>query len=64
MVSSAAGGDLTREVPVKGDDALGRIGEGFTKFLGDLRLSVGAIAENSVKPERNGRGAVDASAGR
>ena len=48
VVSAAAGGDLTREVPVQGDDALGRIGEGFTKFLGDLRLSVGAIAENSA----------------
>ncbi len=48
VVSAAAGGDLTREVPVRGDDALGRIGEGLVKLLGDLRVSIAAIAENST----------------
>jgi methyl-accepting chemotaxis protein len=47
VVSAAAGGDLTREVPVRGDDALGRIGEGLVKLLSDLRISIAAIAENS-----------------
>ena len=48
VVSAAAGGDLTREVPVRGDDALGRIGEGLVKLLGDLRVDIAAIAENST----------------
>jgi methyl-accepting chemotaxis protein len=47
FVSAAATGDLTREVPIKGDDAIGRIGEGLDKFLGDLRPSIEAIARNA-----------------
>ena len=47
FVSAAATGDLTREVPIKGDDAIGRIGEGLDKFLRDLRPSIEAIDRNA-----------------
>jgi methyl-accepting chemotaxis protein len=47
FVSAAATGDLTRDVPIKGDDAIGRIGEGLDKFLRDLRPSIEAIARNA-----------------
>jgi methyl-accepting chemotaxis protein len=47
VVSSAAEGDLTREVTVSGQDAIGRMGEGLSRFFKDLRRSVAAIVENS-----------------
>ena len=47
FVSAAATGDLTREVPIRGDDAIGRIGEGLDKFLRDLRPSIEAISRNA-----------------
>ncbi|BCS33481.1 hypothetical protein TBR22_A27080 [Luteitalea sp. TBR-22] len=47
VVNAAAAGDLTREVPVHGADAIGQMGEGLQKFLADLRASVGAIAHNA-----------------
>jgi methyl-accepting chemotaxis protein len=47
FVSAAATGDLTRDVPIKGNDAIGRIGEGLDKFLRDLRPSIEAIARNA-----------------
>ena len=47
FVSAAATGDLTRDVPIRGSDAIGRIGEGLDKFLGDLRPSIEAIARNA-----------------
>jgi methyl-accepting chemotaxis protein len=47
VVSAAAAGDLTREVPVSGDDAIGQMGEGLGQLLQDLRTSVAAIAQNA-----------------
>jgi methyl-accepting chemotaxis protein len=47
VVSAAADGDLTREVPVQGDDAIGQMGEGLARLLQDLRSSVAAIAQNA-----------------
>jgi methyl-accepting chemotaxis protein len=47
VVQSAQGGDLTKTVAVKGDDAVGRMGEGLAAFLGDLRKSIGAIGTNA-----------------
>jgi len=44
VVNAAAQGDLTREVTVKGDDAIGRMGEGLARFFKDLRGSVSEIA--------------------
>jgi methyl-accepting chemotaxis protein len=47
VVQSAAKGDLTQEVTVKGEDAIGQMGEGLAHFFTNLRESVAAIARNS-----------------
>jgi methyl-accepting chemotaxis protein len=47
VVRAAAKGDLTREVSVRGTDAVGQMGEGLAQFFQDLRSSVSAIATNS-----------------
>jgi len=46
-VARAAAGDLTSEVDVSGDDAIGRVGDGLAKLLSDLRGSIMTIAETS-----------------
>jgi methyl-accepting chemotaxis protein len=45
VVNSAARGDLTREIPVNGADAVGQMGEGLAKFFANLRQNVSSIAE-------------------
>ncbi len=47
VVNAAAAGDLTREVPVSGSDAVGLMGDGLRKFFADLRTSVRAISHNA-----------------
>jgi methyl-accepting chemotaxis protein len=47
VVSAAAEGDLTRAVTVQGSDAIGRLGEGLSRLLSDLRESVGGIAQHA-----------------
>ncbi|MGA2811958.1 MAG: methyl-accepting chemotaxis protein [Candidatus Acidiferrum sp.] len=47
VVRAAARGDLTREVTVRGSDAVGQMGEGLSQFFTDLRASVTNIATNS-----------------
>ena len=47
VVQAAAKGDLTHEVTVKGQDAVGQMGEGLNEFLASLRASVTGIARNS-----------------
>ena len=47
VVTAAAGGDLTVEVTVSGDDPIGQMGCGIAKLLSDLRTSISAIAGNS-----------------
>jgi methyl-accepting chemotaxis protein len=47
VVRAAAQGDLTREVSVRGIDAVGQMGEGLAQFFTDLRASVTNIATNS-----------------
>ena len=47
VVSSAAAGDLTQELTVKGADAAGQVGEALAKFLGELRSSIGSIGQNA-----------------
>ena len=46
-VSLAASGDLTVEIPVSGNDAIGRLGERLSGFLADLRKKVAIIGEDS-----------------
>ncbi len=47
VVEAASNGDLTQEIPVIGDDALGQMGAGLEKLLSDLRASIQAISENA-----------------
>jgi len=47
VVNAAAAGDLTREVTVRGEDAIGQMGEGLDRLLTDLRDSISGIATNA-----------------
>ena len=47
VVDAAAEGDLTRQVPIAGEDSLGRMAEGMTQFLGHLRKSIGGIGHTA-----------------
>ncbi len=47
VVSHAARGDLTRQIEVRGQDAIGRMGEGLGQFFNDLRGSILAISEHA-----------------
>ncbi len=44
VVDAAAAGDLTRRVPVHGQDAIGRLGERLEHLLASLRESLAAVA--------------------
>ena len=46
-VTRAADGDLTVTIPVQGQDAIGRMGEGLGKFFKRLRESILGLAENA-----------------
>ena len=48
VVAAAAQGDLTQEIPVKGDDAIGQIGIGLERFFGDLRRSMKSLQETAI----------------
>ena len=45
VVSAAAEGDLTREITVHGDDAIGRMAGGLERLLANLRLSLTGIGQ-------------------
>ncbi len=47
VVSAARSGDLSKEVDVSGDDAIGQMGDGLTAFLGDLRTRIGDIGNTA-----------------
>jgi len=47
VVEQAAGGDLTREVTVGGEDAIGRLGEGLSGFFRNLRGSIANITRTA-----------------
>jgi methyl-accepting chemotaxis protein len=47
VVNAASGGDLTREVTVKGRDAVGQIGEGLDRLLSNLKESIRGFATSS-----------------
>jgi methyl-accepting chemotaxis protein len=48
-VKSASEGDLTGKCPIKGEDAIGQMGEGISKLLTDLRSDISLISENSIQ---------------
>ena len=47
VVTSAAAGDLTRQVTVSGDDAIGQMGEALQQFFTELRTSISEIGLNA-----------------
>jgi methyl-accepting chemotaxis protein len=47
VVSAAANGDLTQEITVRGNDAIGQMGEGLSIFFDDLRQSISSIGETA-----------------
>ena len=47
VVSAAAAGDLTQEVTVRGEDAIGQMGEGLSGFLQKMRTNMQAIGHNA-----------------
>ena len=47
VVDAAGRGDLTREVAVHGEDAVGRLGEGLGRFFENLRGSIANIARTA-----------------
>jgi methyl-accepting chemotaxis protein len=48
VVNAAAAGDLTQEIPVQGEDAIGQVGRGLSRFFATLRQSIQGIAQNAV----------------
>jgi methyl-accepting chemotaxis protein len=48
VVAAAAQGDLTQEIPVKGNDAIGQIGNGLERFFSDLRNSMRSLQETAI----------------
>jgi methyl-accepting chemotaxis protein len=48
VVSAAARGDLSQEIAVRGEDAIGQMGEGLAKFFTDLRSSIGSIGQTAI----------------
>lgn len=47
VVKAASQGDLTRDIPVKGTDAVGQMGEGLSSFFNSLRVSIQHILQNA-----------------
>ncbi len=47
VVQAASEGDLTREVTVEGDDAIGQMGNGLKRLLDNLRSSISQIDMNA-----------------
>jgi methyl-accepting chemotaxis protein len=48
VVEAASQGDLTREVTVQGEDAIGMVGNALAKLLSDLRANIALIATNAT----------------
>jgi methyl-accepting chemotaxis protein len=48
VVSAAEEGDLTQSIEVAGEDTVGRLGDGLSRFFEDLRSKVGSIAETAA----------------
>jgi methyl-accepting chemotaxis protein len=47
VVTAAAQGDLTKEILLSGDDAIGQMGQGLDAFFEDLRKSISNIAKTA-----------------
>jgi methyl-accepting chemotaxis protein len=49
VVNAAADGDLTAEVTVSGDDAVGELADGLSKMITDLREIIGQVVEGAAQ---------------
>ncbi len=47
VVEAASNGDLTRDITVQGDDAVGQMGTALDQFFSDLRNSIASMSENA-----------------
>ncbi|MCA8957492.1 MAG: chemotaxis protein, partial [Planctomycetes bacterium] len=47
VVNAAADGDLTQQVPVSGEDAIGQMGSRLQSFFSELRGSISAIGQSA-----------------
>jgi len=47
-VSAASKGDLTQEISVSGQDAVGQMGQGLSQLLGNLRSSISRIGQTAA----------------
>jgi len=48
VVAAAAEGDLTQQISVSGNDAIGKMGEGLSRFFSDLRNNIGSITQTAM----------------
>ncbi len=48
VVDAAARGDLTKPIPITGDDSVGRLGQGLGAFFATMRQSMSGIAGNAT----------------
>jgi len=48
VVTAAGRGDLTQEVPVRGSDSIGQMGEGLAAFLQQLRQTIGKMGQSAM----------------
>ena len=48
VVGAAAKGDLTRKIAITGEDAVGRLAQSLSAFLGNMRSSISGIASNAT----------------
>ncbi|MFO0885380.1 MAG: methyl-accepting chemotaxis protein [Pirellulales bacterium] len=49
VVNAAAAGDLTAEIAIKGDDAIGQMAAGLQRFIDDLRGNIISIGETALQ---------------
>lgn len=48
VVEAAAAGDMTRAIPVAGNDAIGQMGEGLGRLLATMRTSIASFASSAI----------------
>jgi methyl-accepting chemotaxis protein len=48
VVAAAAEGDLTQQITVSGNDAIGKMGDGLGRFMADLRNNIASIAQTAM----------------
>jgi methyl-accepting chemotaxis protein len=49
VVNAAASGDLTKDASFSGDDAMGKLADGFRKMMKDLRQIIGQVVDGAAQ---------------